>query len=91
MYCVYEGDKSQMGACYSRAVKLIRLVLTGGTVVPSGQAPHHAYVGAPGMPAYGGAAAGATQLGSYGADPAFASNAVCRVGFRPFRAQGLGG
>jgi len=88
---VYEGDKSQMGACYSRAVKLIRLVLTGGTVVPSGQAPHHAYVGAPGMPAYGGAAAGATQLGSYGADPAFASNAVCRVGFRPFRAQGLGG
>ncbi len=61
VYCVYEGDKSQMGACFSRAVKLIRLVLTGGTVVPSGQVAHHAY-GAAAMPAYAAGAAGATHM-----------------------------
>ena len=37
VYCHYEGDKSHMGPCFARAVKLIRVVLTGGTVVPTAQ------------------------------------------------------
>jgi len=49
VFAQYEGDKSLMGSCYSRAVKLIRLVLTGGTIVPSGH-------GLPSLPAFPGAA-----------------------------------
>jgi len=71
VYAQYEGDKSLMGSCYSRAVKLIRLVLTGGTVVPSGH-------GLPAIPAFAGAsvnAAAATTLSSF-SDAAYASTAV---------------
>jgi hypothetical protein len=37
VYVQYEGDKTHMGPCFSRAVKLIRVVLTGGTIMPTVQ------------------------------------------------------
>lgn len=71
VYAQYEGDKMHMGQCYSRAVKLIRLVLTGGTVVPSG--PAHMGLGAAAIPSFG---AGAPMAPSIGADQAFANSAI---------------
>lgn len=78
VYVQYEGDKMHMGQCYSRAVKLIRLVLTGGTVVPSGHAAMGLGVGAPTISSFAaGANPAASGLGSaFGADAAFANSAI---------------
>jgi hypothetical protein len=73
VYVQYEGDRQHMGACYSRAVKLIRLVLTGGTVVPSGQGALGAFGATQGVSAFG-AAPAATQA-AFTAD-SFASTAI---------------
>jgi len=78
VYAVYEGDKAHMGSCFSKAVKLIRVVLTGGTVVPTGHAAVAGF-GASGLsPAMGMAGnAAAASLTSF-SDASYASSAVAQ-------------
>lgn len=78
MHAVYEGDKAHMGSCFSKAVKMIRVVLTGGTVVPTGHAGVAGF-GASGLnPALGLAGnAAAASLTSF-SDTSFASSAVAQ-------------